>query len=83
MEKRAAPLRVERDDPFEVRPLEVAVRPGAPQETEQRFFVPRLAHTGRHDLLREDVERPRRHRRAIEHRASNAAKEGRRLDQLV
>ena len=54
-----------------------------PEEIEQLLLAPRLAHAGGDDLLRQDVERPRRHRSAVEDPVPDAAQQRGPFDQLV
>jgi hypothetical protein len=60
-------LGVKSDDAVEVVSSEVAVRPRAPEAVEELAFAPGPGHTGSDDLLRKDVERSARDRRAVEH----------------
>ena len=83
MQKGAPPGRVQRDDPVEVLPDESAIGPGAPDEIEEPPLFPGLGDAGGDDLLRQDVERTRRDRSAIEHRSSDAAQQRRAFHELV
>ena len=71
------------DDGVEVLPLEVAERPGAPDQGEQPVLGPLLGRHGGHDVLGQDVERPLRDDQAIELAAANGVHQGGALDQLV
>ncbi len=62
---------------------EIPVGPGALDGRMQRRLVPVLGHAARDDLLRQDVERPRRHGRAVEDALADAAQDGRALHELV
>ena len=67
MQKRAAAaalrgdaFRKHFDDGVEIARGQIAIRIGAAHQLEQIVLVPRLAGCGRNDLLRQNVERPRR-----------------------
>ena len=66
VQERVPALRVERDHGVEIVPREVAIGPRSAHVGEQVGFTPRLRDAGRHDLLRQDVERGSWDRRAVE-----------------
>jgi hypothetical protein len=73
----------EREHGLPVGVAQRAIRMGAAHEREQRALVPVVGGDGRDELLREDVEGPRRDRERVERALAHRADEGRALDELV
>jgi hypothetical protein len=74
---------MERDDLVELASQEIPVGPGPAEGLVERLLLPGSGDARRHDLLREDVERPRRHRRPVEDRLADAFQKRRPLDELI
>src|SRR5262249_50330642 len=82
-QQRASSLGVERHDLVELLASEIAIRPRATEGLEEPRLAPGSGHAGRHDLLGQDVERPRRLWSSVENAVADAAQEGCCLDELV
>ncbi len=76
-------FRQHRDDRVEFGPREISIREGASDERVEIVLAPRLCRRGGHDLLRENVARPRGYRQAVECAGADRAHERSALDQLV
>ena len=74
-----------RDDLVECRALQIPVRIRAPDQREQRIFIPTVSLGGarRDDLLRQDVERRLRDDQLVQLAAANRQHQRRAFDQLV
>ena len=86
MQQTAPAIAVHGDYRIEILSLEISIRPGAREYFEQLLLAPSL-HTGLDaggdDLLRQDVQRRRRLRRAIQITSRRGAQQRGRFNQLV
>ena len=83
VQERRAPPGVQAHHGVEVLARQVAVRPGAPAGREEGLLLPGLGGAGGDHLLRQDVERRPRLRRAIQVAAADGVEQRRGAGQLV